>query len=94
MTLYEKIACVSFVGLLFFPRDKPSRPMGSAILGIAWPVLVVTFVYLWTKQRLGRHGFSELELTGCFVVGALMVPVVLLLMRDPFVTQAYHSIWG
>lgn len=94
MTLYGKIALVTFVGLLFFPRDKPRRPMGSAILGVAWPILVVTFIYLEAKRLKGRHGFSELELVGCFLVGALMVPVVLFFMGDPLMIQAYRSIRG
>jgi hypothetical protein len=54
--------------------------------------------YYSLKKLAGRPGVSirygEVEALLCILVGCLMVPVVLLIMRDPFMTQVFHSIRG
>jgi hypothetical protein len=98
MTLYEKVACVAFVGLLFYPRNTPRRPVGSAILAVVWPSLLVMVGYYGLKKLAGRPGVSarygEVEATLCLLVGCLLVPVVLYFQGSPVILQAVHSIWG
>ncbi len=98
MTLYEKIACTAFIALLAFPTGKPRRPAGSALLAVVWPSILVMLTYYGLKKLAGRPGVSarygDVEALLCVLGGCLLVPVVLLLMRDPLIVQVYHSIWG